>query len=419
MHARRFSRKGTRRPGKPDAGRVHDKRSAALTKRALAITAMLAVCLGPAAGRAQGTPAVSNVIVLSTEPDNGAVPYNTGAATIRIVGSGFSTVTGTNGVTLDDLNGHDDPVRTAATNYTVDSDAQITATFPPGIRTRGTAGWNVIVTNSAGANTNSLEKFVPRAGLLISEIFIGMTNAADHEFVEVYNPTASRLNASTLGLRFYVLYDDGNGGAKGLTKVTDGNIPAHGFLLLVSSNAASESWATNRDYLWSAGSPTLGKNSGVYISLSSVPDVKVIDKVGWGSEAQYGYEGVRLPGMTNGFSAERRPAAGWGHATDTDTNKNDFLSQSTNITPRGSADALEPPAPASIVIADNPAFSGGPFLVEGTASTNLPLSVRCSPDLATAFTIIGTATADVSGVFSYSDTNADAVAKRYYRVTYP
>ncbi len=384
------------------------------------MVAMCVTCLWSAHGGAQDIPAVTNVIVISTSPDNGTVPYNTGEVTVRLVGRGFSTVTGTNGVRLDDLNGIDDPVRTAATNYTVDSDMQITATFPVGIRTRGAVGWNVIVTNSIGANTNSVEKFVPRAGLLISEIFIGTTAYNDHEFVEVYNPTASKLNASTLDFRFHVRNSSGGDGAKGLTPVTDCDIPAHGFLLLVSPGATNETWSTNRDYIYSGGAPTLAGNCGVYVSLSSVPDVKVIDKVGWGSQPQYGYEGVRLPTLTNDFSAARKPAGSWGHTTDTDTNKNDFLTQSTNITPRGSADPLEPPAPAEIVIApESVHFAGGHFLMEGTAATNLTLSVRCSPDLSSNFTIIGTATANVNGAFNYNDADADSVAQRFYRVTYP
>lgn len=384
---------------------------------------MFALCCCPANGGAQVSPAVTNVVVLSTTPDNGTVPYNTGEVTVRIVGSGFSMVPCANGVRLDDLDGIDNPVRTAATNYTVDSDTQITATFPAGIRTHGAAGWNVIVSNSFGSNVTSVEKFVPRAGLLVSEIFIGTSDATDHEFVEVYNPTASRLNASTLGFRFHVRNSSGGDSAKGLNKAKGTNevcIPAHGFLLLVSSNAMNESWATHADYLWTVGAPTLAGNCGVYVSLSSVPDVKVIDKVGWGSQPQYGYEGVRLPTMTNDFSAERKPAGDWGHATDTDTNRNDFLPQSTNITPRGSADPLLPPPPASIIITpESLQYTNGHFLMTGTASSNLTVSIRGSSDPSGPFNLIGTASADGTGAFDYDDAEAASMERRYYRVTYP
>lgn len=384
------------------------------------LAAVFAMCLSSAHCGAQGIPAVTNVSVLSTSPDNGTVPYNTGTVTIRIVGSGFSTVAGANGVRLDDLDGFNDPARTAATNYTVDSDTQITATFPAGIRTRGAVGWNVIVTNSAGANTTSAEKFVPRAGLLISEIFIGKTGASDCEFVEVYNPTANRLNASTLGFRLHTLNATGGDSAKGLTKVTDCDIPAHGYMLLVSTAATNESWSTHRDYIYSTGSPALVGNGGAYISLSSTPDVKVLDKVGWGTQPVPGFEGVRLANISSDYSVERKPAGGWGHATDTDTNANDFLSASTNISPRGSADPLQPPPPASIVIArESLQFADDHFLMDGTAASNLTLSVRCSPDLSAPFTIIGTATADETGAFDYDDADTDSVEKRYYRVTYP
>ncbi len=384
------------------------------------LVAMLVMCCCSTLCGAQGIPTVTNIVVIATSPDNGTVPYNTGLVTMRIIGSGFSTVPGTNGVRLDDLDGYNDPARTAATNYTVDSDRQITATFPAGIRTRGALGWNVIVTNSFGANTNSVEKFVPRAGLLISEIFLGTTAYTDREFVEVYNPTARRLNASTLGFRLHVRNSSGGDAAKGLTKVTDCDIPAHGYLLLVSPAATNESWAAHCDYILSAGAPALGANCGVYISLSSTPDVKVLDKVGWGTQPIPGFEGARLANISNDYSVARKPAGGWGHAVDTDTNVNDFLSATTNINPRGSADPLEPPAPAAIVIApESLRFAADHFLMEGTASSNLILSVRSSPDLSSNFTILGTVTADENGAFSYDDADTATVEQRYYRITYP
>ena len=86
-------------------------------------------------------------------------------------------------------------------------------------------------------------------------------------------------------------------------------------------------------------------NGGVYISLSTNAQAKVIDKLGWGSQAAGGYEGTALTNLANGnptASVQRKPAGGAGDATDTDSNVADFNAVSTTITPKGTADGTEP-----------------------------------------------------------------------------
>jgi hypothetical protein len=293
-------------------------------------------------GTAVLAPTVTNVVVASTNPNNGTTPYNTGTTTVTITGTDLATVVCPMGVKLDDLDGAGLAVGTHPTACTVDSDTQITATFPAGIRTNATNGWNVIVTNMIASNTTSAVPFVPVAGLLVSEVYVGTTGNADHEYVEVYNPTSLPIDASAAGIGLKV-HTRSSGGAdtnKTLTFVTTGVIPSHGFLLVVSSlTDAGDAWYANRDATYSA---SLVGNGGVTISLSATADAKVIDRVGWGTQPAPGYEGTAATNVPSSQSIERLPAGGMGHATDTDVNSADFTAPSATLTPRGTADTPQP-----------------------------------------------------------------------------
>lgn len=296
-------------------------------------------------GTAAQVPTVTNVVVVSTSPNNGATPYNTGTATVTITGTGFGTVdcvSALKGVLLDDLDGIDAPVGTRATACTVVSATEISATFPAGIRTNGATGWNVIVESPGGANATSVVRFVPMAGLLISEVYTGTTGNTDHEFVELYNPTANAIDtkAAGIGLKLHVRSSSGADTNKTLTAVTSGVIPSHGFLLIASSaSAAGDAWYANRDYTFAAA---LVANGGVYISLSATDNAKVLDKVGWGTQVAGGYETAAVANIASNQSAERKPAGGGGHATDSDANSADFNAPSPTLTPKGIADGPQP-----------------------------------------------------------------------------
>lgn len=292
----------------------------------------------------QGTavlpPTVTDVTVIATTPNNGANAYNTGTTTVRITGTDLGSVACPGGIALDDLDGAGNAVGTKPTTCTVDTDKQITATFPPGIRTNGTTGWNVRVTNLVATNATSSVRFVPLAGLLVSEIYTGTASATDHEFVEIYNPTATPINTVAIGLKLHIRSSGGVDTNKTLTAVTNGIVPSHGFLLLVSSvSDAGDAWFAKRDATFSAA---LVANGAVYISLSATDDAKVIDKAGWGTQPAGGYEGSPMANIASSVSAERKPAGGAGHAADSDANANDFLAPSATITPRGTADTPQP-----------------------------------------------------------------------------
>jgi cysteine-rich repeat protein len=289
-------------------------------------------------------PTVTDVTVIQTVPNNGAIPYNTGTIRVRLTGTQFSSVGCPAGVKLDDLDGIDALVGTPASSCMVDSDTQITALFPAGIRTNGTTGWDVIVTNSAGSNPTSA-KLVVQAGLLISEVYIPVVSK--HEFVELYNATGTTLDTSTLGLTLHLRDAGGADATKTLSPVAPvamhTSVTSHNFFLIASQQSGStDAWFAMRDATYNVASSGLGANGGAYISLSSTANVTVIDKVGWGSQAVHGFEGTALVDIPAGQSAERKPAANLGHATDTDVNAADFNAASTAITPRGIGDGPQP-----------------------------------------------------------------------------
>jgi predicted RNA-binding protein with TRAM domain len=292
-------------------------------------------------GSALTAPTVTNVLVQSTSPSNGAIFYNTGTATVVITGTNFINVACPTGVALDDTNGNNTLISTQATSCVVDSETQITATFPSGIRT--SSGWNVRVTNSAGTNVTSTVKLATKAGITISEVLQRLTGGAqDREFVELYNPTANPIDLAALGVQLHFR----SGSATDLVPAvtyTSTTIPSHGFLLICSSQSdASNAWFSHRNGTYDATVAELTGNGGVYVSLSTTGQAKVIDKVGWGSVGTNGFEGAKLTDLGAAASYQRKPAAGSGASTDTDNNASDFNAQSTSITPNGAADAPEP-----------------------------------------------------------------------------
>ncbi len=282
---------------------------------------------------------ISAITVVSTSPDNGATPYNTGTTTVQIAGTSFTGVACPAGVALVDLDGLGNAVDTHPTGCTVDSDSQITATFPAGIRTNGAAGWSIVVTNISGASAPSTATFVPVAGVLISEVLAtGSSNA--HEFLELYNPTANAIDGAAIGLKLHIRNGMGTSDTqKPLTLVTGstGVLPSHGFVLLMGSGSTSaDPWFSHADYTYTSTSNDLVTNGGAYISLSTTAQTKVIDKAGWGTQTAGGFEGAGAMALPANQSIQRMLP------TDTDNNAADFAAPSTSITPMGS---MDPPLP--------------------------------------------------------------------------
>ncbi len=290
-------------------------------------------------GTALQVPTVTNVVVVATAPDNGTRYYNTGTATVVITGTDFTGVACPNGVKLNDTNGAGTVIGTHPTSCTVDSGTQITATFPAGILTHGTLGWEVLVTNAVGTNSASAVNLIPFAGILVSEVMQGRQTASQREFIELYNPTQNAINASTLHV--HIRNGSGNDQDLALTYAQT-LIPPHGFFLITSTQSSAETWYGSRDATYDASVGELGTSSGMYLSLSTTAEAKVIDKLGWGNVQQPWFEGKATINLGNDDSIQRKPAGGAGAATDTDNNKNDFNQPSSGITPLGSS---APPQP--------------------------------------------------------------------------
>ncbi|MBV8761724.1 MAG: hypothetical protein JO257_30800 [Deltaproteobacteria bacterium] len=291
-------------------------------------------------GTALKAPTVTNVQVVSSVPDNGTRYYNTGTATVVITGTDFTGVQCPTGVQLNDTNGSGTVINTKPTSCTVDSGTQITAVFPAGILTNGTLGWAVQVQNAVGRNTTSTVNLIPYAGVLVSEVMQQSFFGQNHEFVELYNPTATALNLSTLPLHLHVR--TGLGDSDFALTVVHATIPSHGFFLIVSTQSSAETWYASRDATYDASVLEMTNNDGIYVSMSATSQSKVLDKVGWGNQNTPFIEGQAAQGPNTGNSIQRKPAGGAGAATDTDNNKNDFNAPSTSITPLGSS---APPQP--------------------------------------------------------------------------
>ena len=298
----------------------------------------LATATADFTGTAAALPTVTGVAVTATNPDNGAIAFDTGTATVTLTGTAFVTVACPGGVALDDRDGSGALVATHPTACSVDSDTQITATFPAGIRTHGDAGWNVLVTNATGANATSDAAFVPRAGVLVSEVYPGTIGASTHEFVELYNPTAQPIDGTQFHL--HTRTSTGTDTDKTLTHVTAGTIPPRGFYLFASSASdGSDAWTARADATYG---DSLAADGGVYVSLAAVANARVIDRVGWGTQPAPGFEGTATANIPGSQSVSRKPNAGAGHATDSDDNSADFDPPSPAITPSGTADPIEP-----------------------------------------------------------------------------
>lgn len=289
-------------------------------------------------GHALELPTITNVAVLSTNPDNLTTPYNTGTVTVRLVGTQLATVSCPTGVRLDDRNNLGAVVNTQATSCTVNSDSQITATFPPGLHTNGSTGWNVVVTNTIGSNATSA-KLVPRAGLLISEVLATGGGGGKHHFIELYNPTLTALDTAALGLRLHER-DVAGADTTMTVSITNAVVPSHHFQLVASSKSNNgDAWFAHRDGTYT---DDLDMNGSVYLSLQAAAQVQVIDTLGWGGQAAGGYESTAAVGIPANQSVQRKPANGMGATTDTDNNAADFFAPSTSITPLGTGDPAAP-----------------------------------------------------------------------------
>ncbi len=177
--------------------------------------------------------------------------------------------------------------------------------------------------------------------IVISEVQISGLNAAD-EFVEIYNPSNSALDVSTLKL--HIRNSSGSTDVNKTISFVVGRstlVPSHGHFLYVSSTASAALLAlADATY-----SDDLVSNGSVYISTSATPTTDVVDMVGWGTQVSGGYEGTAFstsPAASQ--SIERKHGGINGNGVDTDNNASDFVLRTVS-NPQNSLSTLTPTAP--------------------------------------------------------------------------
>lgn len=189
--------------------------------------------------------------------------------------------------------------------------------------------------------------------LVISEVQIEGESSSD-DFIEIYNPTESDVDLSSL--RLVKRTSTGATNDSIVAFESGDTIAAHGFYLWCN-NALSEALGCDK----STGGTVSNDNS---VALSNDPlDGVVIDAVTFGSPANPLGEGTFLEAPTASSSAERKagPSSDTismgvggtdefaGNGEDTDNNANDFILR-TISDPQNSSSSLEPelgsPAPS-------------------------------------------------------------------------
>jgi len=307
-------------------------------------------------GTAQSKATVTAVAVQSTNPSNGTVFYNTGTATVVITGTNFSGTVCPTGVALNDKDGTGAVISTHPQSCTVDSDTQITATFPPGILSNYT-GWDVLVTNTTNMASTvvAADKLIVKAGLVVAAVLASYGTSTAHQYFEIYNPTGTAINVNTLGLMVHARSSAGADTTFAITWGGAATLNSHTYLLAYAagsdcSGTTQDPWCAHKDVSYTianSSSPQVFTQGTIYLSLSGTAQTKVLDKVGWsnqsGQTAPLGSETGPLGNSADGKAAERKPGgAAGGAGTDTDSNTNDWNGFSSTIHPLGEVDGAKP-----------------------------------------------------------------------------
>lgn len=190
--------------------------------------------------------------------------------------------------------------------------------------------------------------------VVISEVQIAGATTTD-EFIEIYNPTSSSINLSTLIFRLHIINSAGADGNKTLT-FTNSTIPSHGFFLIGSAADYTGSTTLDATYTTSSGN-TLVSNGAVYISTSTATDkTGLIDLIGFGTATASAREGLSVANPVANSSVERKALSTstaptmaisgadefGGNGFDLNDNATDFILRSLSQ-PQNSTSATETP----------------------------------------------------------------------------
>ena len=156
--------------------------------------------------------------------------------------------------------------------------------------------------------------------VVINEVQVGQTGSgnANNEYIVLFNPTGSDIDLSSIGIKLHIRNSSGTDNNKTLTFINK-TVFANGFFLIAPNNDYGLSIGADATYSVSSGNK-LVDNGGVYISATKTKDIDVIDKVGWGTQLEGGFEGAPYaPTVPVGQSIIRKT-----DGVDTDNNRNDF-----------------------------------------------------------------------------------------------
>lgn len=147
----------------------------------------------------------------------------------------------------------------------------------------------------------------PAKNVVINEVRVGEAGHgnANNEYIVLFNPTGRDIDLSAIELKLHIRNSSGTDNNKTLTFINK-TIFANRFFLIAPNNSYGDLIEADATYSVSSGNK-LVDNGGVYISTSKTADVGVIDKVGWGTQPEGGFEGAPFnPSIPVGESIIRK-----------------------------------------------------------------------------------------------------------------
>lgn len=144
---------------------------------------------------------------------------------------------------------------------------------------------------------------ISQSHLIINEVLpTAGTGKSAEEFIELYNPTDSAIDAEALPLKLHIVNSKGSDSGKILTFINK-IIPAKGYFLIASKDYADDSAnSAAADATYSTSGNSLVADGAVYISSSTKSSENIIDSLGFGTNTFFS---LTVPNPASGKSAER------------------------------------------------------------------------------------------------------------------